>query len=83
MTPAQAFRGFREAQSRFRNLAVTGGLQRRCMTEGVAAIVQRDKAVAFGRVEPLHLARRGSLREGPGPTVVVLCHWNRRHTLAG
>src|SRR6185312_14538556 len=63
-----------------RHLAVACRLQSGGMAEGVAAAVQCDETVTLGRVEPLHLARRGSLREGPGPIVVVLCHLNRRHT---
>ena len=66
-----------------RHFAVTGGLQGRRMAERIAAIVQGDETVTLSSVEPLDLARRGSLREGLGPFVVIMSHLNRRHTQAG
>ncbi len=42
------------------------------VTEGVAAIVQRDEAVARGAVKPLYLALRGCLRDGP--IIAEMCH---------
>ena len=47
-----------------RHFAMPDRLQGRCVAKGVAAIVQGYEPIALGRVEPFHLARRGSLREG-------------------
>ncbi len=61
-----------------RHIAVPRRLQGAGVTEGVAAIVERDESVTLCGVEPLHLALRRCLRNGLG-LLITVCHANRRH----
>ncbi len=83
LQPALRIRQITDDGGALRHLAVPGRLQRGCMAERIAAIVQGYEAIPLSSIEPLHLARRRSLREGLGPFIVIMCHLDRRHTQAG